>query len=1205
MGRVIIIILVLSIIMISIGAYIYFNQPAMISKLSFLNTFSDSIFSNAIFYSQTNSELQLRLDRYQGLEKFLITDQSWEFTNHFNNITNETTENLTITLTINKTVYNFMKNAVANPTMAKCLKAEPYIQQDRPNFNCSIANHRNILLSTLQNFTQQGLRLRKAGVLSGFTNMSNKSIVTLTIPKDSLKVNDVLEIGENSLTFTITTFSTSESIDTNVTQENNFSHLEISTTDPYDDLVLYFPFDENFTRYGNITYDYTANDNDGTAVGGVVFNTTDCLPDYGNCVGFDGSNDIVNVGSAEDTDITNNLTVSAWVRREVIDELHSVIAKDDGTNRNYQLFIQGGTGLANKAHFIVFSSGTQFTAVSNDNITANVWHNLIGVHNGTDVIIYVNGVLQTTTDSVASIDNDPTDLCIGDRCGGGVLPFNGEIDEVMIFNTSLTSSQISNIYNNQSARFKAQGLQEFKDFNVSFTNEDRVNVTAEFNRDFQSNMSLRMGQWELGLGYNDSVDGDVTPANDDGMVLYYHFDNLSSIAENDTHVFDFSGNGNNGTGVGGFLANNSGYYNGSWRFDGVDEFFSASDSASLDITSNITLSFWFKRAATGVHINIGKWESVSPLNKRSYLLQVFTDDKIYFSTSENGTGNDAFFGSTDTTTDLGWNHLVGVHNETDITVYLNAEELAGSITGSVTKLLFNSSIDFRNIYDGNENNGSIDEVMIFNRSLSVDEIKSLYIKGRLLYNFTDPLNLTASLENTTFNIANTTERFLPEFQFISGNRTANPFYSPLLRPDLIFDFFEATAAGDNPPVSILSSPADNANFTNGSIVTFEVNGTDDFNLQNVTLTVYNPDDSINHTNFTNWTGTSNSTTFSFNFSAGGLYLWNALVTDNASQTDWAVNRTLNITTVVEGDTTNPNVTINQPLNQTYATSTIDFNVTALDDTAVDSCLYTINDGLDNFTMTNIGNEWNATNATMNEGSHTATYYCNDTDNNLNDSETVTFFIDTIFPDIDIVVPTVNNSNTTNTGQDINFTVSDANLAECWYSNDTYSANRSLICGQNLTNVTWSEGNHNITVYANDTANNVNFSTISFRVDTTAPTFDNIQNFTHTQNTSFSFDLDATDTGVGVADFIINDTTFFIIDITSGLITNDTNLSRTEIHWLTATVNDTLGNTRTSGQFFINITPITAAAPASEIFSIFPSVRNEIPHIVLGRRFIFP
>jgi len=136
MGKLIIMILILSVLGISIGTYMYFDRPLQSTDLSFIQSIRDSIFSKAISHSPTNSKFQLRLDKYQGLEKFLITNQSWEFKDDFDNETNITTENLHIDLTINRTVFNFMKDAYKNPTLAKCRIAEPYIQEDYPNFDC-------------------------------------------------------------------------------------------------------------------------------------------------------------------------------------------------------------------------------------------------------------------------------------------------------------------------------------------------------------------------------------------------------------------------------------------------------------------------------------------------------------------------------------------------------------------------------------------------------------------------------------------------------------------------------------------------------------------------------------------------------------------------------------------------------------------------------------------------------------------------------------------------------------------------------------------------------------------------------------------------------------------------------------------------------------------------------------------------------------
>src|SRR3989338_5119776 len=58
----------------------------------------------------------------------------------------------------------------------------------------------------------------------------------------------------------------------------------------------------------------------------------------------------------------------------------------------------------------------------------------------------------------------------------------------------------------------------------------------------------------------------------------------------------------------------------------------------------------------------------------------------------------------------------------------------------------------------------------------------------------------------------------------------------------------------------------------------------------------------------------------------------------------------------------------------------------------------------------------------------------------------------IAPNITINIPT-NNTFTTDTSQDVNFTVSDTNLNTCWYSNDTYTINTTLTnCNTNITTV---------------------------------------------------------------------------------------------------------------------------------------------------------
>ena len=69
---------------------------------------------------------------------------------------------------------------------------------------------------------------------------------------------------------------------------------------------------------------------------------------------------------------------------------------------------------------------------------------------------------------------------------------------------------------------------------------------------------------------------------------------------------------------------------------------------------------------------------------------------------------------------------------------------------------------------------------------------------------------------------------------------------------------------------------------------------------------------------------------------------------------------------------------------------------------------------------------------------------------------------------------------------VNYTQKSA--INCWYSNDTYLKNTSLAsCGTNITSVVWSEGQHNFTVWGEDSGSNIDSSRVSFRIDSIAPT----------------------------------------------------------------------------------------------------------------------
>jgi len=285
----------------------------------------------------------------------------------------------------------------------------------------------------------------------------------------------------------------------------------------------------------------------------------------------------------------------------------------------------------------------------------------------------------------------------------------------------------------------------------------------------------------------------------------------------------------------------------------------------------------------------------------------------------------------------------------------------------------------------------------------------------------------------------------------------------------------------------------------------------------------------------------------------------------------------------------PNVTLISPENNSWSSSTTTFVCNATDTVnLVNATLYIWNStGIVNNTETNtiVGTK-NSTNFTI-ILPRTDTYYWNClVYNNASYFDWYesnwTLNVDIDYPQILIIYP-INSTNYSNNQLNINYTISDANLGSCWYSNDTFNFNTTITCGENITSIVWSEGQHNVTVYANDSANNINSSSVTFVVDTISPTITIVepkaQNYAN--NNSIELNYTITDSGLGVDScwyMVINSTNDLIIDNTTlascantsfGLVSGDIDYT------LTLYSNDTLNNLNSSSVTF----GIRTTAPA--------------------------
>jgi len=139
-------------------------------------------------------------------------------------------------------------------------------------------------------------------------------------------------------------------------------------------------------------------------------------------------------------------------------------------------------------------------------------------------------------------------------------------------------------------------------------------------------------------------------------------------------------------------------------------------------------------------------------------------------------------------------------------------------------------------------------------------------------------------------------------------------------------------------------------------------------LSNVSACVLN----VNGTNLTLTysNGWCNSSTISLAGMSGGNNTIKIYANDSLN------NLELNNSYTVSVDAAAPSITINSPLNRTYSTTSITFNVGVTEDAGISSCNYSL-DGNSNISLTYFGGYWTGTNSSMLERSHNVTFYCKD------------------------------------------------------------------------------------------------------------------------------------------------------------------------------------------------------------------------------------
>jgi hypothetical protein len=495
-------------------------------------------------------------------------------------------------------------------------------------------------------------------------------------------------------------------------QSQRYTELSSLWTPKWNNLVGYWKMDGNWLdSSGNENHGSPQNSATHTGdskVGSQALRVTRSVATIG---------DYIDVGSDSSLHLSTSVSMMAWVKPTGFFEDGTIIRNGSGTDLQYGMFVPNNQKL--RFHWY---DGSFQNVESDAMLNLDSWQHIAIVRTSdNNVRLYIDGVLDFST------------LVTQETGGGGLVhigatngttggDFNGEIDEVAIFNSELSSSDIAFIYNRQKQKYAGHYDSPIIDLGTSgdWTNLDAVTP-------------LPFGKEIVAQGAESSSNyKDLSSNLGTGLAGYWTFseETWADVAD---EVIDLSGNDNHGRARNGAVTAEGGLFERAAHLDGDDQFILVDDDDSLDFgtSTDFTLSFWVKGVKTGF---------------RQYVI----NRNWIFALSIGSTGAIEFFfnsggfctlRNTGDVLDGEW-HLVTVAVERNSACTLNEMQLYIDGVLDPTNYLSNTAINTdvdvsttgwlrlgSSSASDSAIDGYLDEVAIWARELTASEVQQLYRRG--------------------------------------------------------------------------------------------------------------------------------------------------------------------------------------------------------------------------------------------------------------------------------------------------------------------------------------------------------------------------------------------------------------------------------------------------------------------------------------------
>ena len=434
-------------------------------------------------------------------------------------------------------------------------------------------------------------------------------------------------------------------------------------------IPYYIPTDDLTAFYG---FDGTADDESSNGNHGTMNGPVPTMDRFGNsqsALFFDGVNDYVQAPDNSGNDLQDPFTISMWYKPA------QGYGSGNQFGNNNHLISKWGTN-SQASYMMAIKTTGNLTAITNDGagnsgvlsdyvVPIDEWHHIVFQQDNGLQKLFLNGELIETLEASRNPQLNDRLLDIGFSSSTNRGFVAGAMDEIALWKRALTEQEIQYIYNQE----------EPEPLNIPFYVPEE-NLSAFYNFDGTADD-------ESIFANHGTVNGPI-PTED-------RFGNMSSA-----------------------------YY-----FDGVDDFIQAPNAEGNQINGDYSISFWYKPdEGYGSGNNFGntnhivsKWGN----QDASFFVAITNDGKI----KNLNTGNNA----TESPSSLipnEWHHIVTTLEENVMRLFIDGVEVDVNFNGRAPQLN-NNQLDIG--FESGERGyikGSLDELGIWKRALTADEITTLY-----------------------------------------------------------------------------------------------------------------------------------------------------------------------------------------------------------------------------------------------------------------------------------------------------------------------------------------------------------------------------------------------------------------------------------------------------------------------------------------------